>query len=138
MDEAVGLGWWGWMEGGEGMAVRLGWRGGWRGGEVGLDGGLFGVDDGLAGGLGGGMRGGWRAGWRAWMEEAGWRVLDGEEWMGWRDGGGLVDGGTEPHEPNRTNPTTTRTEPKPKQNPSQKPKRTETNRGFTVLSIIPL
>ena len=34
--------------------------------------------------------------------------------------------------PNRTNQTARRTEPKPKQNPSQKPKRTETNRGFTV------
>ena len=68
------------------------------------------MDGGVDGGMG-------LAGWsraRAWMEEAGWRVLDGEEWMGWRDGGGLVDGGTEPHEPNRTNPTATRTEPKPK------------------------
>ena len=48
-----------------------------------------------------------------------------------------MDGGTEPHKPNRTNQTARRTEPKPKQNPSQKPKRTETNRGFTaIVSVV--
>ena len=66
-----------------------GWRRGWRGGRE--------LDVGWRAGWWGG--GGWRVGWwwdggggldggdGAWMEEAGWGVLDGEEWMGWRDGG---------------------------------------------------
>ena len=54
--------------------------------------------------------------------------MEGAQWME----GGVNQTGTEPNrKKNRSEPRA----PKPNQNPSEKPKRTETKRGFTVLVV---
>ena len=143
-------GWWrrAWMEGcgwmaGAGLLGLV--DGGWMEGLAGwrLDGGLDGgagvdgvVGEGgwlerllVDGGLDGGGGCGWRAGWRV---EEGW-------WMeGWMGGGSGMDGGMgflNRTEPNRKKNRPEPREPKPSQNPSEKPKRTETKRGFTVIVV---
>ena len=146
----------GWRAGGGWREVG-GWRVGWMEGRWGVDGGLVGlVDGGWMEGLAG-----WRAGWRGWCgwsgggRRAGWRDCWWMEgWMegvavaagldgglrragGWRVGwrGSGMDGGMgflNRTEPNRKKNRPEPREPKPSQNPSEKPKRTETNRGFTV------
>ena len=86
---------------------------------------------------------------KGWMIGLGLENLGGLWLEGWMEGcGGLVDGGLEGGgsgmdggkgflnrtEPNRKENRTEPREPKPSQNPSEKRKRTETKRGFTVFA----